>query len=55
MVTCSQGRLRARTVAVAINYRFYQLLKQETIFRLKPVAIESSNHTPGKMAKNATF
>ena len=55
MIACSHGCLRARTVAVVINYLYDQLLEQETIFRLKPAAIESSNHTPCKMAKNATF
>jgi len=49
------GHLWPRTVAIAINCPSDQLLKQETIFRMGSGAIDSSNQTPCKSAKNATF
>ena len=55
MVESCHGHWWPRTIAMSINYRSGQLLMQETTFRVESVAIGSSNHTHGKLAKKTTF
>jgi hypothetical protein len=55
MVLSFYGFLWPRTIAMAINYQSSQRMNQETLLRLKKVAIDISNHTPGKNAKMPTF
>ena len=55
MVESCHGHWWPRTIAMTINYRSGQLLMQETTFRVESVAIGSSNHTHGKLAKKTTF